>query len=174
MSADLSSVSNVGWGSGQMDAMSGASSYVPSTSSDSAISQMRSDIQQSTQNFGDLSSALTSNNLTGATQAYATLQQTIQSASAAAGGKSPFDPNGPIGNDFQAIGNALQSGDLSGAKQAFAAFNTDIKIAGRTARAQNLQAANAGEPQPTTVGQPSGTNPASPASTVGGILNTSA
>ena len=171
---DLSSASGVNWSSGQMDAVSGASSYIPSSASDSMVSQMRSDIQQSSQNFGDLSSALNSNSLKGATQAYASLQQIIQNVSSSFGGRSPFDPNSPIGNDFKAIGAALQSGDLSGAKKAFAAFNTDIKIAGRTARAKNLQAASPGNPQATTAAQAATTNPASPPSTVGGTLNTTA
>ncbi len=173
---DLSSTAGASWDSSQVDSVSGASSYVPMTSAnssaaDSAVAQMRSDIQQNSQNFSSLKGALISNNLAGATQAYAALQQDIQNASASAGGKSPFDPNGPIGKDFQAIGSALQAGDLSGAKQAFASFKTDIKIAGRTARAKSLQAANGAndgdgtDDAPTAAHDPSAT---------GAILNATA
>jgi len=163
---NLSSASGVAWGSGQTDAVSGASSHVQSSSADSALTQMRSEIQQNSQNFGGLTTALNANDLSGANQAYAAVQQIIQNASSAAGGKSPFDPNSPIGNDFQTVGTALQAGDLSGAKQAFTAFRTDIMIAGRNARAQTPEAAGANEPEAAP------TNPGNPGSIVGGTLNT--
>jgi hypothetical protein len=177
---DLSSIAGASWDSHQMDSISGASSYVPTSSSDSSatdsvVAQMRSDIQQNSQNFGLLKGELNSNNLAGATQAFANIQQAIQNASSAAGGKSPFDQKSPIGKDFQAIGSALQSGDLSGAKQAFASFKTDIKIAGRTARAQNLQAASgdnggdvADDAQTTAI------KPTTDSTNTGGMLNATA
>jgi len=77
-----------------------------------------------------------------ATQAFSSLQQDIQTASQAAGGKSPFDASSPIGKDFQAVDAALKSGDLSAAKQAFATFKQDIKSAGRSARANQSPIAN--------------------------------
>jgi len=143
--ADLTSTGGASMGASQMDSISGASSYVPPTSTstastDSVLAQMRNDLKQNSQDFAALKSSLNSNNLAGATQAFATLQQDIQNASSSAGGKSPFDPSSPIGKDFQAIGQALQSGDLAGAKQAFTSFKADIKSAGRAARAQNFQA----------------------------------
>jgi hypothetical protein len=146
--SNLASASSIYAGGHQMDAVSGASSYVASAPSttDPAISQMRSDIKQNTQDFQVLKSTLNSNDLTGATQAFAALQQDIQTASQAAGGKSPFDSNSPIGQDFQAVGNALNSDDISAAKQAFGAFRQDIKAAGRSARAdQNSSVANGGQ-----------------------------
>ena len=178
--ADITYAAGASMNAGQMDSVSGASTYVPPTTSetsftDSSVAQMRSDIQQNSQNFVSLKSALNSNNLAGATQAYNTLQQDIQKASAANGGKSPFDPNSPIGKDFQAIGSALQAGDLSGAKQAFATFKTDIKVAGRTARAQNFEAASGTSDGATTDGgQTTATNPVNSATTVGGILDATA
>jgi hypothetical protein len=177
---DLSSTAGVSWSSGQVDSVSGASTYVPTSSlntsaTDSAIAQMRSDLQQNSHDFSSLKGALNSNNLAGATQAFAALQQDIQNASSSAGGKSPFAPNSPIGKNFQAIGSALQSGDLSGAKQAFASFKTDIKIAGRTARAQSLQAASGANDVDSSVdGQTATPNPTTGLSTTGGILNATA
>ena len=143
--SNLSNASSVHVGGIQMDAVSGASSSVPPESSaDPVISQMRSDIKQNSQDFQALKSALKLNDPAGAMQAFTTLQQDIQAASHAAGGKSPFDSNSPIGKDFQAVGNALKSGDLSAAKQSFATFRQDIKSAGRTARANQDSAANNG------------------------------
>jgi hypothetical protein len=142
--SNLSSTSGVYAGGNQMDAVSGASSYVPTSEStaDPAISQMRSDIQQNSNDFQALKSALNSNNLASATQAFTTLQQDIQTASQSTRGKSPFDSNSPIGKDFAAVGNALNSGNLSAAKQAFASFRQDIKSAGRAARTNRSQNAN--------------------------------
>jgi hypothetical protein len=112
-------------------------------------------------------SALNSNGLTSATQAFASLQQDIQTASQAAGGKSPFDSNSPFGQDFPAVGHALNSGDLSAAKQAFAAFRQDIKTAGRSARAdQNSSVANGG--------QVTGVNTITPSLNGGNLLNITA
>jgi hypothetical protein len=143
---NISSASSVYTGGNQMNAVSGASSYVPTASSttDPVISQMRSDIKQNSQDFQELKSALHSNDLAHATQAFTTLQQDVQAASQAAGGKSPFDPNSSIGKDFQALGDALKSGNISAVKQAFATFKQDIKSAGREARANQPPAANNG------------------------------
>lgn len=141
--SDISSSAGAYFGGQTMNAVSGASGYVPaaSTSTDSTLAELRSSIKQNSQDFKALKSALKSNDLAGATQAFAAVQQDIQKASSSAGGKGPFDPNSPIGKDFQAIGAALKSGDLSAAKQAFASFKQDIKSAGHAARAQNLQVA---------------------------------
>jgi len=176
--SDLAGSSSIQWESQSMSAVSGASSYVPAAatpSTDPLLAQMRSDIKQNSQDFKALKQALNSNDLTGATQAFATLQQDIQNASQAAGGKSPFDPNSAIGKDFQAIGDALKSGDVSAAKQAFATFKQDIKSAGRAARASHhaAQGANDGDVDDST--QSSATPPSTPAATStipGTVLNT--
>ncbi len=146
---DIASAASFANGGSQMSAVSGASGYVPApaTTTDTAgslLAQMRSEIKQNSQDFKALKGTLNSNDLAGATRAFATLQQDIQNASQAAGGKSPFDPSSPIGKDFQAIGDALKSGDVSAAKQAFATFRQDIKSAGRTARVHH-QAVNDGD-----------------------------
>ena len=120
-----------------MHAMSGASHYVPSTSTASPtdiFAQMRNAIKQSSQDFKALKSALSSNDLAVATQAFASVKQDIQNLSTNNGGKSPFAANSPIGKDFQALGAALQSGDLKAAQQAFTQFRQDIKSAGHASR----------------------------------------
>jgi len=169
---DLSNIANAFTGVSPMDSVSGASSYVPSpaTSAESVTREMRSEIQQNSQDFKALKTALNSNDLAGATQAFATLQQDITAASTATGGKSPFDATSPIGKDFQAIGAALKSGDLSAAKQAFTTFKVDIKAAGRAARSHHpaVSAANIGGQDTSTVS--SATSSSAAAST----LNTTA
>jgi hypothetical protein len=125
-----------------MDAMTGASGYVPPANSPAefSVEAIRSSIRQNSQDFKALKSALSTNNLEAATTAFTSLQQDIQSASQSAGGKSPFSPNSPIGQDFQALGSALQSGNLAQAQQAFAQFRQDIRSAGHQARLQSHQA----------------------------------
>lgn len=110
-----------------VDTMSGASSYV--AAGDSGVAQARSSVQQQSQNFKALTTALQSGDLASAQSAYATLQQQIQSASQSAGGTSLFGSNSTVGKDFQAIGTALQSGDVSGAQSALSSFKQDIKAA---------------------------------------------
>ena len=174
--SDISYAAGASMGAGQMDSMSGASSYVPATATntDSVLSQMRNDIQQNSQDFKALKSKLNANDLAGATQAFATVQQDIQSASSTAGGRSPFNPNSPIGKDFQAIGDALKSGDLSAAKQAFASFKADIKSAGRATRSQQSQAVKSADGDADDGGQAAAAAPPNTASAVGGILNATA
>ncbi len=123
----------------QMNAVSGASGMVPPVGSTGydLLQQLRSTIKQNTQDFKSLGAALNGNDLSAATQAFASAQTDIQTASQAAGGTSPFDPNSPIGKDFQAIGDALNKGDLAGAKQAYTTFKQDMRSAGRAARARH-------------------------------------
>ena len=135
--SDLSGAAGASWGGNEMHAMSGASSYVPSANASSTtdiFAQMRNAIKQSSQDFKSLKSALSSNDLAGANQAFASVKQDIQNLSTNTGGKSPFAANSPIGKDFQALGAALQSGDLKAAQQAFTQFRQDIKSAGHAAR----------------------------------------
>ena len=105
------SAANLGWD--QMHAVSGASTFVPDPTStlDPQVAQLRNEIKQNSQDFKALKAGLSSNDLAGAAQAYQTLQKDIQAGSSAAGGKSPFSPDSPIGKDFEAIGAALKSGD---------------------------------------------------------------
>lgn len=84
--SNLSSVSNVYAGGNQMNAISGASSYVPSTASaiDPAVRQKRSDIKPSSQDFQAVGSFLNSDDLSGERQAFAAFRQDIKSAGRAA------------------------------------------------------------------------------------------
>ncbi len=125
---NVSYASTSGISAGRIDAMSGASPYVPASADQ--LAGMRADIKQRSQDFQDLRSSLKSGDLSAAQQAFATLSQDIQNASSSVG-KSLFDPSSPIGKDFEAIGKALQCGDLSSAKQAFQAFTRDIRSAHR-------------------------------------------
>ena len=171
---DIATSASASWGG--MDSVSGASSYVPPATvstataiTNSLVTQMRSDIKHNSQDFRALKTALNANDLAGANQAFTTLQKDMQKASSAANGASPFDPNGPIGKSFQAIGDALQSGDLTTAKQALASFKQGIRMAGHTTKAQQVQSAN-----DTDDGGTSSSSMASNTSTVGNILNTTA
>ena len=87
--------------------------------------------QNTTSNpFSDLaaiSSALQSNDLSGAQNAFATLQQDLGTTSTqnatATSGTGTVTP----GTDLTALGKALQSNDLSGAQNAFATLMQDLK-----------------------------------------------
>ena len=176
---DISTSATASLGANQINAVSGASGYVPTATptTDPAIDQMRSEIKENSQDFKGLKNALNSNDLAGANQAFTTLQQNIQTASQAAGGKSPFSSS-PIGQDFQALGDALKTGNLSAAKEAFGAFKQDIKTAGRAARAQNFPAADSANNSDASGSEQSSativTSSTTSAATVGGILNTTA
>ena len=176
---DISTSATASLGANQINAVSGASGYVPTatTTTDPVIDQMRNDIKETSQDFKGLKHALNSNDLGSATQAFTALQQNIQTASQAAGGKSPFSSS-PIGQDFQALGDALKTGNLSAAKEAFGAFKQDIKTAGRAARAQNFLAANSANNSDASGSEQSSativTSSTTSAATVGGILNTTA
>jgi len=177
--SDISYTAGANMSSSQMDTVSGASGYIPastavtaSSTTESVLTQMRSDLKQNSQDFKALKTALNSNDLSSATQAFSTLQKDIQKASSAAGGVSPFDPNSPIGKDFKAIGDALQSGDLSTAKQAFASFKQDIKQAGRAARSHSAQAANGTSDSDGDTDGASTSTATNSSSPVGSLLNT--
>jgi ribosomal protein S20 len=89
--------------------------------------QMRS--RQIRDNFQQLTQAFQSGNLSGAQQAFATLQQLIPNLSA-----DNQTQNSQISSsqslfrtDLKAIGQALKSGDLSAAKAAFTKLQQDIQ-----------------------------------------------
>jgi hypothetical protein len=173
---DLSTAASVYFGGSQLNTVSGASPSVPPSPSttDPAIAQMRSDLKQNSQDFKDLKSTLSSNDLASATQAFTAVQQDIQNASQATGGKSPFDPNNPIGKDFQAIGDALKSGNLSAAKQAFANFKHDIKAAGKSAHGHHHHVQLAGANDNGSSSMATDTNATTASQTAGSALNTTA
>jgi DNA-binding FadR family transcriptional regulator len=173
------STSGINFDASQMSAVSGASSYVPASTTTSGstattlIAELRNSIKQNSQDFKALKTALNSNDATGAQQAFNTLQQDIQKASSSAGGQSLFDSSSPIGKDFQAIGDALKSGDLSAAKQAFATFRQDIRKAGRAARAQGVHSAG-GNDGDADDGSASAASGSASSSGTGSLLNVQA
>ena len=97
-----------------MSTVSGISDVSGITASDAsqAIWQL---MQQRNTNFQKLSTALQAGNLSGAQQAFASLQQN---------GQVPTG-NSVISSDFDAVGKALQSGDLQAAQTAFQKLQQD-------------------------------------------------
>ena len=77
--------------------------------------------QQVVNDFNQLGQALQSGSLTGAQQAFATLQQDMQNVGQSQSGQSQSTQQQSALNQ---LGQALQSGDLAGAQQAFAALKT--------------------------------------------------
>jgi len=76
------------------------------------------------QDFAALDQALQQGDLTGAQQAFATLQQDVPWVGRAVTGQSTQGPNGPgpLTSALQALGGALKSGDVAAAQKAFAAL----------------------------------------------------
>jgi len=70
------------------------------------------------QDFNNLSTALSSGNLTDAQKAFATLQQDAPAQNS--------QNNSQFSKDIQSLGNALQSGDLSSAQQVFSTMQTKM------------------------------------------------
>ncbi|MGA3115010.1 MAG: hypothetical protein ABSF90_11340 [Syntrophobacteraceae bacterium] len=85
--------------------------------------------------FNTLAQSLQSGNLTGAQQAFAALQQDIQSIGHTQGGQQTSQSSQQTSqtsqqsNPLSTLANALQSGDLAGAQQAFAALMQDAQSA---------------------------------------------
>ena len=88
--------------------------------------QGQSRFQQISQDFKQLASSLQDGDLSGAQQAYTSLQQLLpnqgQGSQSSASGS-----NNPIASDFKALGQALNSGDLSTAQSAFSQLQNDLK-----------------------------------------------
>ncbi|MGO9018619.1 MAG: hypothetical protein ACLQVJ_09755 [Syntrophobacteraceae bacterium] len=85
--------------------------------------------------FNTLAQSLQSGNLKGAQQAFAALQQDIQSIGQTQGGQQTSQSSqqtsqtGQQSNPLSTLANALQSGDLAGAQQAFATLMQDAQSA---------------------------------------------
>ena len=104
---------------------------------------------QGAKDFQALQSALGSGDLSGAQQAFASLQKDLQSAGStgrrhhhhgdsasnatqsAQGSSSSSQKSSQGAQDLQALQTALTSGDLSGAQQAFAALKQDLQASGQ-------------------------------------------
>ena len=83
------------------------------------------------QDFKALQTALQAGDLSGAQQAFATLQKDQPASSQAAQTANAPSQNSQGAKDLQALQGALTSGDVSGAQQAFAALKQDIQGAGQ-------------------------------------------
>ena len=103
---------------------------ISSISSDPTVSQNYvSPFPQVRKDFAALKTSLTSGDLTGAQQAFATLQKDLGTANTQ--NTSAASVNSTVtsgtGTDLTALGNALQSSDLSGAQSAFATLMQDLQ-----------------------------------------------
>ncbi len=97
--------------------------------------------QQVRKDFAALKSSLNSNDLTGAQNAFATLQQDMQSI-AQSQGTQQTGASSPFNTDLSAIGSALQNGDLTGAQSAFQKLQSDMQQARQTQGSQQPQKAH--------------------------------
>ena len=86
-------------------------------------------LNQVVQDFKALDSALQSNDLSTAQQAFAAFQQDVQNVSQGTQPAQALGQNTQLGKDFQALQSALQSNDLTAAKQAFATLQQDMQTA---------------------------------------------
>ena len=129
--------------------------------------------------FKALSTALQNNDLASAQQAFAQIQKDdpkLAQAMPAQQNSSSGNSANSASNDLASLASALQNGDLSGAQKALAAFQQDAQaVRGHHHRHHG------GSPPATEVQTPAvssdGDNDGSTgssASTVGGIINTSA
>jgi hypothetical protein len=82
--------------------------------------------QQIRTDFTTLQTDLSSNNISGAQQAYTALTQELQAVGQSQNGQQAGGSS-QIGNDLAAVGNALQSGSLSDAQSAFATLTQDLQ-----------------------------------------------
>lgn len=121
---------------------------IPSISSDPTVSQnyASNPFQQIRKDFTALKTSLTSGDLTGAQQAFATLQQDMQSAGLAGGSQqtattTATQASSPLDTDLNALGAALKNGDTSGAQQAFATLQKDMQQMRQTQGGQQTQKA---------------------------------
>ncbi|HXP60911.1 MAG TPA: hypothetical protein VN829_10495 [Dongiaceae bacterium] len=87
--------------------------------------------QQWAKDFNALQSALQNGDLSGAQQAFVSLQQNQQSSSPGSA-STASSQNTQLASAFQALQSALSSGNLSQAQQAFASVQKDLQSAGKT------------------------------------------
>jgi len=114
--------------------------------------------QQQKSSFSQLSSALTSGNLSAAKQAFASLSAKNPAAS---------DPNSPMGK----LGAALQSGNMSAAQQVFSTMQTSAASQASAAQGPGHHHHHGGMP---TVASSTATLPLATSGSVGTQINTTA
>ena len=105
----------------------------------SSTNVYQNQFQQMRKDFSALQTDLSSSNLTGAQQAYATLMQDLQNVSQSQSGQQAGGTS-QLGNDLAAVGKALQSGSLTDAQSAFALLTQDLQSAEQAQAAQQAQA----------------------------------
>jgi hypothetical protein len=101
----------------------------------------QSTASQERQSFKQLANAIQSGDLSGAQQAFTTLQKLLQTSQTGS-------QTSPIQSDFAALGQALSSGNLSTAQTDFSKLQTDLKAAaqsgGASGSTQGVQTAHRG------------------------------
>lgn len=140
--------------------------------------RIQSTFKQGAQDFKTLQSALKSGDLSGAQQAFASLQQDLQGPSQTTPSTAAStNQTNPIGNAFQALQSALQSGDLSGAQSAFASLQQNLQsVSGaHHARRHHHQSQSSGASTSPSQSTPSSTSSSTDASSrVRPLLDTQA
>lgn len=135
MTAKIAALRLIGWGS----IMNGAMMSISKIVNESALSQVTkhtSSANQAQQDFNALFQAMANNDISGAQEAYASIQQS-QSAQANAQGGAAADPLTAVKSDWASLGQALQSGSLTSAQQAFSQLGQDA-LAVQQARLQHV------------------------------------
>jgi hypothetical protein len=121
---------------------------VSTVTNDTTSSQTtwRSTAHQAKQDFNALFQAMANNDISGAQQAYAAIQQlqssltpASSSASTATTAATGIDPLSTVKTDWSSLGQALQSGSLSTAQQVFSQLGQDA-LAVQQARKQQVAA----------------------------------
>ena len=87
--------------------------------------------QQIKKDFSALQTSLSSDNVTDAQSAYATLMKDLQSVQQTQGGDQTAGSS-QVSKDLAAVGAALQSGDISTAQSAFTTLTQDLQKAQQT------------------------------------------
>ena len=96
-----------------------------SSSSPLAASGLQTDYQKARADFKALSNALQSNDLAGAQQDFAALQQDAPAFAQALSNAQTTSTASPV-SDLKSLSSALQSNDLTGAQSALAALKQDV------------------------------------------------
>jgi hypothetical protein len=97
----------------------------------SSTSGYQNPFQQIRDDFTTLQTDLSSNNLSGAQQAYEALTQDLQAINQSQGGQQAGG-NSQLSSDLAAVGKALQSNDLTDAQSAFTKLTQDLQSAQQT------------------------------------------
>ena len=90
---------------------------------------MQTNSQQISKYFDQLGQALQSGDLSGAQNAFSSLQQLLPSSSANQAQTTQQTNQSTLSSDLSSLGQALQSGDLPKAQDAFAKLQQDIQTA---------------------------------------------